>query len=373
MTQMGIKSAFLAGAILMMSGCGWFSAAPEPGRALPLPPMSARYQGMTEAGYTTGVFDTAAVRNSIVHLHQDGVNWLAIQVAWYQQSNTSTTIAPNNKTPTDGSVGRLIALAHHEGMRVFLNPFVNSLQGSGWQAQFHPSSAKTWFASFDKYVAHYAQLGQRDHADLFAIGDEFDSLDNVPGYEPYWAQAISTARRWYHGPITYGADFPHYQSVTFWKLLDDVGIDAYFPLSSSSNPTVPQMESSWNSLVKQIQSWRQSAGLAHKGFLVTELGYPSEDGAAATPGTWFPNQPVNLAIQEKLYLATFQTLWQRPWVKGIMWFWWANPSNPDWEGGPKDNGYTLRGKPAQSVLKRYFVGTKAAVAKHNVTRSVSGG
>ncbi len=334
-------------------GCG--SGNPMPGQSLPLFPLSARMKGMTEAGYTPTVFSSAAVARSIVHLHKDGVTWLAIQVAWYQNTNTSTTILPSaRKTPTDASLARLIALAHHEGMRVFLNPFVNSLQGNGWQALFHPSSPNAWFQSFDRYVAHYAQLAQRDHADLFSIGDEFDSLDTVPAYRTDWVHAIHIARIYYHGPITYGADYPNYQHVSFWNQLNDVGIDAYFPLSQSANPSVAELTASWNAIANQIQTWRLSAGLAGKPFLITELGYPSENGAASTPGSWHPDKAVNLGLQSRLYDATFRSIWRRPWLRGIMWFWWANPSNPYWQGGPHDNGYTLRGKPAESVLKRYF-------------------
>ena len=258
---------------------------------------------------------------------------------------TSTGIGPNKKTPTDASVAALIGLAHHLGMRVFLNPFVNSMQGSGWQAEFHPTSTAKWFHSFDRYLTHYAKLAQREHADLFAIGDEFDTLDNVPALEPDWAKAIATARRYYHGPITYGADYTHYQSVTFWKLLDDVGIDAYFPLSSTSNPGTADLKAAWSRQADSIEAWRERTGLAGRGFLVTELGYPSEDGAGQAPGTWYPHQPVNLGLQQKLYQATFQSLWQKPWVRGVMWFWWANPSNPHWQGGPGDNG-----NPAHSVV-----------------------
>jgi hypothetical protein len=366
----GQRVAAILGVLAVAAGCGFEAAAPAPGPAMPLAPLSARIQGMTEAGYTTSVFNSRAVRSAIVQLHHDGVNWLSIQVAWYQKSNTSTRIAPNQKTPTDGSVTRLVALAHHEGMRVFLDPFVNSMQGSGWQALFHPSSVAAWFSSFDHYIAHYAQLSQADHVDLMAIGDEFDTLDGKPSNERYWAHAIAVARRYYHGPLTYGADYPDYQEVTFWPLLNDVGIDAYFPLSNLANPTTTALRLRWNELANQIEDWRITQGLTSKPFLVTELGYPSEDGADETPGTWYPNEPVNLRLQQKLYLATFQSLWERPWIKGIMWFWWANPSNPHWQGGPHDNGYTPRGKPALTVLKQYFLHDgEPQVPKHTLPRS----
>ena len=339
--------------VLALAGCSGAGEISD----LPLPPMSARMRGMTEAGYKPNVFDTPAVTGELARLKRDGIDWLAIQVAWFQDTKSSVTISPSRrKTPTDLSVRRLISLAHHMGMRVFLNPFVNSLDGDGWQADFEPSSVPRWFASFDRYLAHYAALAQASGADLFAIGDEFDSLDSVPAYRPYWLKAITVARKYYHGPIVYGADYPNYQRVTFWRALDDVGIDAYFPLSQAANPSVAELAEGWRQTTAEVAAWRRSAGLAAKGFIITELGYPSENGAAAQPGAWFPKQPVNLALQQRLYEATLETIGKEPWLRGLFWFWWANPSNPNWQGGPGDNGYTPRGKPAEATLRAYFLG-----------------
>jgi hypothetical protein len=251
-------------------------------------------------------------------------------------------------------VTNLINLAHQAGMRVFLNPFINSAVDSGWQALFHPANGAAWFQSYDAYLVHYAKLAQADHVDLFAIGDEFDSMDSVAAYTPYWDQAIATVRQYYSGPVTYGANYTNYQTVTFWNKLDEVGVDAYFPLSSSANPTLASLEAAWNQEADQLQAWRVSSGLSGKPFLITELGYPSETSAASNPGGWQPGQPVDTALQNELYQATFQTIWQRPWLQGIMWFWWANPSNPNWQGGLSDNGYTLRNKPAEATLRQYF-------------------
>jgi hypothetical protein len=322
-----------------------------------LPPISARMKGMTEAAYSTNVFNTEAVTGAIERLKADGVDWLAIQVAWFQQTNSSTVIAPSpTQTASDASVTKLIELAHRAGMRVFLNPFINSDVGSGWQGVFQPSNVAAWFQSYDAYLEHYAKLAQADHADLFSIGDEMDTLDTNPAYTRYWDHAIQLVRRYYSGPVTYGADEPnnHYQDVTFWNELNYVGIDAYFPLSQSSDPAESQLVSNWNQYANEIQAWRASSGLTSKKVLITELGYPSEDSAASNPGEWEPNDPVNLDLQQELYEATFQSVWQRPWLAGIMWFWWANPSDGSWLGGPNDNGYTIRNKPAEQTLKQYF-------------------
>jgi hypothetical protein len=338
---------------LALGGCGQTSLPAQMHDAMP--PVHGFIKGQTEAGYQTQVFDDPAVYQSLQQLKTDGVNWLSLQVAWYQKNDASDRIfADAKETPTDPSVNRLIGYVNGLGMRVFLDIFVNSNQPNAWQALFHPNHPQAWFQSYDHYLIHYAKMAQKDHVSLFAIGDEFDSLDDVPQYEPYWARAISDVRRYYHGPITYGADYTHYQKVTFWKLLDVVGVDAYFSLSSVNNPTTAQLKTAWNGLANHIEAWRVYAGLSSKPFVITELGYYSGNGTAQNPGDWTASAPVNLALQKRCYEATFQTIYQRPWLAGLFWFWWANPSNPDWKGGPHDNGYTPRGKPAELVMRYYF-------------------
>ncbi len=338
--------------VLALSGCG-------PLVAQPLPPPHVFMKGMTEAGYTTDVFDNPTIGPELHRMRNDGVDWLSIQLGWYQNTDTSVHIFPDRKeTPTDSSLIHLIRLAHRMGMRVFLDPFVNANQGNAWQAVFQPRLVSQWFASYDQYLIHYAKIAQAQHVDLMAIGDEFDSLDAVPAYKPYWDHAIALVHRYYHGPVTYGADYVHYSEVTFWNQLNVVGLDAYFPLSTNPNPSTAILASSWFSLANQIESWRVSSGLSHKPFLVTELGYFSGHGVAAEPGTWLPSSPVDLALQARLYRATFESLYREPWLSGLFWFWWANPSNPNWQGGPHDNGYTPRGKPAERVLKRCFTGVR---------------
>ncbi len=356
----GAKAAGAGLALLtILSACGLRTAQPS----YALPPAGAFMKGMTEAGYTATVFNSPTMAPALAQLHKDGVDWLSIQLGWYQNTDDSDKIFSDAKeTPTDQSLDHLIHLAHRMGMRVFLDPFVNANQGNAWQAVFHPKSVPAWFHSYDRYLTHYARLAQAQHVDLLAIGDEFDSLDDVPANTPYWDHAIALVRRAYHGPVTYGADYVHYQKVTFWNQLNDVGMDAYFPLSQGQTPTVASLEANWTLQTNKIQQWRQASGLTAKPFIITELGYYSGVGAAVNPGTWSPSAPVDLSVQSQLYQATFATVYREPWLSGLFWFWWANPSNPHWQGGPHDNGYTLRGKPAEKVLRQHFTAKRQPLA-----------
>lgn len=350
----------LLASLIPFTGCGSFvSLGPIPG-----PTVTSRtfFKGMTQAGYSPTVFDTPAATSSIPALKAAHVDTLAIQVGWYQKTPTSTTLAPSPlKTPTDASIVALVRRAHKAGMHVFLNPFVNSLTGNAWNADFHPTSWRSWFKSYDAFLVHYAAIAEREHVEIFSIGDESDSADGDPVLYPEWKNAIAQVRKVYHGPITYGADFPTYQKVTFWKDLDYVGIDPYFSLAPQGDlhPSLASLEGAWNNLADQIEKWRQSAGLTAKPFLIVELGYYSGQGVAAQPAFWRPGAPVDLAAQADCYRATLSTIYNRRWLKGLIWFWWANPSNPDWQGGKTDNGYTIRGKPAYQVLAKGFASPRS--------------
>ncbi len=77
-------------------------------------------KGMTEAGYQRNVFLESQVYASLGQLRGDGVNWMSLQVAWYQKNDESDRIfADDKETPSDASVNRLIAYLCGLGMRVF--------------------------------------------------------------------------------------------------------------------------------------------------------------------------------------------------------------------------------------------------------------
>ncbi len=83
----------LAAALLsvMPAGCGAFGGS-GPFCAAPLPPLSDKMKGMTEAGYSPDVFGQQAVTGELSRLRRDGVTWLAIQVAWFQDQVAAKTL-----------------------------------------------------------------------------------------------------------------------------------------------------------------------------------------------------------------------------------------------------------------------------------------
>lgn len=184
------------------------------------------------------------------------------------------------------------------------------------------------------------------------VGCEYSSSDAT--HTAAWEAVIASVRKHFPGPLTYAADWPQYQKIGFWSKLDDVGIDAYFPLAEQGDPSSAEASAAWTPWLDQIQAWRTKAGLTGKPVIFTEIGYLSRSGAAVDPAAYAGSAPVHLPVQAGLFDATLSRLYGVRWLAGPFWFWWDNTSTADTGGGPNDPGYTPRGQPALQVLTQWY-------------------
>ena len=75
-------------------------------------------------------------------------------------------------------------------------------------------------------------------ADAFIVGSE---LDRTIQRDSDWRRLIAAERALTLKPLSYCANWPDYQRVSFWDALDVIGISAYFPLVEGS--TAPERPS----------------------------------------------------------------------------------------------------------------------------------
>jgi hypothetical protein len=152
----------------------------------------------------------------------------------------------------------------------------------------------------------------------------------------------------YGGALTYGAGWNEVYEVPFWDALDFIGLSAYYPLVDGPSPDKAALARAWHPLLDRLEAlsrrWRKT-------IVFTELGYRSADAAAWKQWEVRRDAPVNLRLQADAYAAFFDAVWPQPWFGGV--YWWKWLSFPD-DGGPEDNDYTPRGKPAEDVLRRYY-------------------
>ena len=240
-----------------------------------------------------------------------------------------------------------------------------------------PTQPAAWFANYTTFIDHYARIAQNNGVELFCVGCELHQLDTST-YYANWRTVISGVRAIYHGPLTYAADNLGYAQVPFWGLLDYAGIDAYFPLSNATTPSVADLVGGWSHYVdsdgthnwtNDIETWQVTV---HKPVIFTEIGYRSIDYAAQDPGNWAITGRYNGNAQANCYAAALQVFANKPWFVGM--FWWDWLPNPN-AGGAGNTDYTPQYKPAQDVLTSYWnpnlTATALTLTASNTTPAVN--
>ena len=113
---------------------------------------------------------------------------------------------------------------------------------------------------------------------MLCIGTE--TREFVNERPKFWKKLIRAVREEFSGQLTYAANWDDYDQVPFWKHLDYIGVDAYFPISKDKDATVEDLKSGWKPIVAKMDSIAQ---LHDKEVILTEYGYRSIKGCAIRP------------------------------------------------------------------------------------------
>jgi len=338
LAAVGLVTLLLAGALIAPSRIALSEGALNRLASENIPPVFQK--GMSFASWSPD-FDIANSNESLSLLRLTNTDWVAICVCWCQEYFTSTEIHPENNSPSNSSVAQIIEMCHELGMKVMLKPMVDPMDGS-WRGTIPGSTA--WFQSYANFINFWADFSQEYGVDLLCIGCEFSANDNDTAA---WESIVAGVRARYTGPITYAANWTNYQEIEWWGELDYVGIDAYFPLTNETNPTVEDLENAWGQWANSMDAWQATV---NKPVIFTEIGYRSQEGNNEVP--WgYTSMPVDLQEQVNCYEATFQTFWNRSWFYGFYWWYWETDPNA---GGENDTGYTPQNKPVQSLITNWY-------------------
>ena len=331
------------------------------------------YNGMVYVSYQANEYqETPQGPQGTAAIRATGANYASVVVTQYEQTSTANTIAPETTStpgynssadplsPTDAAVTTAIQNLQAQGLTVVMKPQVDSLDGV-FRGDFAPTNTATWFASYQTFIMHYAQLAVTNNVGYLIIGTELKSLSGS-AYETYWDNIIAQIRASYPSlTLIYGANATgagdEFTTVSFWDKVDIIGVDGYFPLTNHADPTVAQLVAAWSdnksgfNVVSALQALQSQY---NKPLIFTELGYVSAPGtneapysSAAAGATSDPTE------QQNCYEAFFEVFSQQTsWMKGV--FWWAwNVSPP----GSNDTGYTPQNKPAATVTLPKWYGS----------------
>lgn len=276
-----------------------------------------------------------------------GASHLSLVVQWSQPDISASSLGPDPKeTLPDARLRGLIRRARARGVEVMLFPilWVAQRKIGEWRGTLAPIDPEAWWLSYERFVMHYAQIAQDEGASIYSIGSELASLE---GEEPRWRALIAQVRAVFKGRLIYSANWDHYAEVPFWDALDLVGLTAYYELTKDRDASLAELTDAWRKIRDVLLDWRELAGVKAP-LVFTELGYPSIDGTATAPWDYTRNAPVDLEEQRRA-LEAFRRAWgHRDELAGVFFWNWFGP------GGPKDRWYTLKGKPALDVVKRWY-------------------
>jgi len=299
-------------------------------------------------GGATDLF-TPGSDQAISSIARLNANTIAIPVFWFQDDLTSSVIEQNTflYSPTMSSLEHAITEAQSQNLNVVILPMVDVRTGQ-WRANINPRSGSAWWNNYSDYIVTMAELAQDTGVAKLSLGT---GLTSAEASTAQWQNLITQVSNVYDGDVTYVVDHTSLfdRQIPWLKQLDEVWIDAYFSLSDSLNPTLPELTNAWQNIAGSVANWYDDNQLNQP--LVFINGYRSRIGSASEPWDSWAQAPVDLKVQSDAITAELSSLWSEKYFGGYVN--WHTSTNPN-IGGPKDTGYTVKNKPAQDVLNEWF-------------------
>ncbi len=247
---------------------------------------------------------------------------------------------------TDGVIG-CIQLAHKKNLSVMLKPHLWIGRGV-YTGAFRLDAEKDWRLwedSYRKYILHFASIADTLKVEVFCIGTELGA--SIKDRPQFWSSLIDTLKQIYHGKLTYAGNWDDYKNFPFWKKLDYIGVDAYFPLATDKTPDVSSLKKAWATHSDELQ--KESAE-HQRPVLFTEYGYRNVDHTGAEP--WKENEgSQNDEAQANAYEAFYQSFAGRDWfIGGYVWKWYVDTRRYR----RSEIDFTPQAKPAEKVIERWY-------------------
>lgn len=292
--------------------------------------------------------------NPIPRIKETNANWICLVPYGFGRKG-ETNIRYNLERQwwgeKEAGIVKTLVMAREKNLKVMLKPQVY-FHGS-WPGDLdfdNEKDWKSWEDAYREFIFFYLDIANRLDIEMFCIGTEFKMSEKKR--PQFWVSLIKEARKRYCGKITYSANWDSYADISFWGELDFIGISAYFPLVDKRNPSIREIEKSWNPYVKKLKKYAQKYD---RQILFTEYGYLTVDGT--TYQNWELEKRIStLNINEQAQANALEAMYkvffkQDFWAGGFLWKWFPNNRGHE---GYIEKDYTPQDKLGETVLKKYF-------------------
>lgn len=305
--------------------------------------------------------------NALAEARELGIEWLALTPFGWMENHTTPSVRLNRRGrfwgETDQGLRTTARKARELGFRLMLKPhlWLTRPVDDGWVGTIGfdtEAEWRQWEADYRTFILHYAELAQAEEVDILCIATELSSPVRTRPH--FWKSLIREIRTVYTGKLTYAANwYRDYDVVELWPDLDYIGVNAYFPLTDRTGPSVSEIMTGWKPHIERIGRLSAAHG---KPVLFTEVGYKNAPGTTIRPWEWpprrrrsgDPRQATHRTDQEEqvnAYEALFRSIGQLPWFRGLfIWKWYPDPSRITADRVE----FSPQNKAAERVLKRWY-------------------
>jgi hypothetical protein len=289
--------------------------------------------------------------NDVINVQQVNANWVSLMPFAFMRDVDSPRIQYNSNRQWRGEridgIKETALAFKAKGISVMLKPqlWIGRGEFTGHVKMKTEESWKMLEQQYEAFILDFAKAAEEVHCEMFCIGTELNGF--VKSRPQYWDSLIQKIKKVYSGKLTYAENWDSYQNVPFWKQLDYIGVDAYFPLSSKQTFTLKEIETGWTKHKKEIKALTDDIG---KPVLFTEYGYRSCDYTAKEPWAHM-KEPVNTENQKIALQGLYNVFWKENWFAGGFLWKWYHIENA---GGETDTDYTPQHKPAEELVKEVY-------------------
>jgi hypothetical protein len=299
--------------------------------------------GLVQTTITHDPVTEPKIHGVIISTHLDGRDWgwdtivptlRAIQdvgAGWvsthpYASIRADGTVRWREFSPDDPPewLVRPIHEAHALGMKVMIKPHL-AYWGSpfAWRGEIDFDSPEKWSRFWESYTRWVVLLAEASSkADGFAVGTELTRTLGA-GHEENWRSLIRQVRKKADFPLTYAANWSHYQAVRFWDAVDVIGIQAYFPITDQPSPDATVIRAGWAARMDELHRY---SDVHNRRIVFTELGYNRSFSAPAEPWAYKVDGIEAEPLQETLLRVALEAVDREPRVAGVfLWKWFPDP------------------------------------------------
>ena len=311
----------------------------------------------------------AAHRQAIDVLKKLGFNSILILTPAFQKDCNSQQVqvrfGPKDGPDRDQLI-ELIRYAGQREMNTVLMPAVllTDPRGNEWRGKIRPPRWQPWWESYFDAMDQFTDIAIEAGATVLCIGSELLSTE---GQTEQWIKLIRHIRRRFDGPLIYSTNWDHYHVPKFWPHLDAIAINAYWDITTKTDPQHPvpaALTARWTQIRKELLAFAEQQS---RPVLFTEVGYPSLPWALKDPWNYLAPTGTQADHQAQVrgytaFLQTWADLIRPPAhfnahreakvgpVAGLFFYEW----DVHRFGGDSDTQYGVRGKPTLELLRHWL-------------------